>query len=91
MGRRGTAGQWPSGRAVRGITTQSALQGEYRHSAPMSIINATFVNFTGGQFYALETCAKCKVDQVGSGFWDGNVESLFWALGSGYGKFGRQV
>jgi hypothetical protein len=35
-------------RPIRGLTTQSAPKGESKHSALMSVINVTFVNFTGG-------------------------------------------
>jgi hypothetical protein len=64
VGQRGTAGSWPSGRGVRGLLSQSPPLGDGKHSALMSVINVTFVDWTGGQFYALEACAKCKTFQV---------------------------
>lgn len=52
-------------RPIRGITTQSAPKGEPKHSALMSVINVTFVNFTGSQYAAFEACGKCKAQQGG--------------------------
>ncbi|KAG2448780.1 hypothetical protein HYH02_006132 [Chlamydomonas schloesseri] len=63
----GTAGQWPaSGRKITGIITQSPPLGDPRHSALLSITNVTFVDYTGGQFFALEGCGKCKTFQGGA-------------------------
>lgn len=66
MGQRGTAGAWPSSRGIRGLITQSPTHGHSKHSALMSAINVTFVNYTlpDGQFKALEHCGKCKDFQV---------------------------
>ncbi len=65
-GNRGNAGAWPSNRRVTGIISQSPVQADPNHSALMSLINVTFVDFTGGQFYALESCGKCKTFQGGA-------------------------
>uniref|UniRef100_A0A383WCP6 Fibrocystin-L n=1 Tax=Tetradesmus obliquus TaxID=3088 RepID=A0A383WCP6_TETOB len=67
-GRQGTAGAWPSNRGVRGLITQSPPHAHPRHSALMSVINVTFVNFTtsNSQFRALEACGKCKNFQGGA-------------------------
>ncbi|KAG2432951.1 hypothetical protein HXX76_008679 [Chlamydomonas incerta] len=63
----GTAGQWPaSGRKITGIITQSPPLGDPKHSALLSITNVTFVDYTGGQFFALEGCGKCKTFQGGA-------------------------
>ncbi|KXZ47884.1 hypothetical protein GPECTOR_32g497 [Gonium pectorale] len=62
----GTAGRWPSGRLVTGMISQSAPMGHYKHSALMSMVNVTFVDWTGGRFYALEGCGKCKTFQGGA-------------------------
>jgi hypothetical protein len=66
VGQRGTAGAWPSSRGIRGLITQSPPHGHSKHSALMSAINVTFVNYTlpDGQFRALEHCGKCKDFQV---------------------------
>jgi hypothetical protein len=69
VGRQGTAGAWPSPRGVRGVITQSAPMGDSRHSALMSLVNVTFVGFTGGQLWALEACGKCKAFQGGATTW----------------------
>jgi hypothetical protein len=46
------------------------VQGDPKHSALLSVINVTFVDFTAstgnGQFYALEHCGKCKTFQGGA-------------------------
>jgi hypothetical protein len=42
------------------------LQDVPKHSALASLINVTFVNYTGGQYYALEACGKCKIYQGGA-------------------------
>jgi hypothetical protein len=62
----GTAGQWPSpGRRIAGIISQSPVLGDSKHSALMSIINVTFQGYNQNtQFYALESCGKCKEFQV---------------------------
>jgi hypothetical protein len=65
-GQEGSAGDWPSRRGVRGIITASAPASASRHTALMAVSNVTFVNFTGGQLYALEACAKCAVNEGGS-------------------------
>ncbi|KXZ47880.1 hypothetical protein GPECTOR_32g493 [Gonium pectorale] len=62
----GTAGRWPSGRLVTGMISQSAPLGNPKHSALMSMVNVTFVDWTGGRFYALEGCGKCKAFQGGA-------------------------
>ena len=65
-GNRGSAGQWPSGRKVTGIITQSPVLGDPHHTANLAIKDVTFHNFTGGQFFALEACGKCKTFQGGA-------------------------
>ena len=66
----GSAAQWPSGRRVTGLITQSPVKGDSKHSALMSVINVTFVDFSpttsGSGFSALEACGKCKTFQGGS-------------------------
>ncbi|KAG2496270.1 hypothetical protein HYH03_005503 [Edaphochlamys debaryana] len=68
----GTAGQWPSGRRVAGIITQSPVLGDPKHSALMAITNVTFVDFSataplvGPEYSALEACGKCKTFQGGA-------------------------
>jgi hypothetical protein len=37
-----------------------------RHAAHMSVMNVTFVGYTGGQYVALEACGKCKTFQGGA-------------------------
>jgi hypothetical protein len=37
-----------------------------RHSGHMSMLNVTFVGYTGDQFAALEACGKCKTQQGGA-------------------------
>lgn len=41
------------------------LQGDPSHAALFAAINVTFVGFTGGDYYALEACGKCKHLQGG--------------------------
>jgi hypothetical protein len=65
-GQVGTAGQWPSGRKITGVIMQSPPLGVRRHTALSSLINVTFVDYTSGQFYALESCGKCKTFQGGA-------------------------
>ena len=68
-GMQGTAGRWPSNRKITGIITQSAVQGDNKHSALLSLINVTFVGFVGqgsNGLWALEACGKCKTFQGGS-------------------------
>ncbi len=65
-GQEGSAGDWPSRRAVRGVVTASAPAAASRHTALMAVSNVTFVNFTGGQLYALEACGKCASSEGGS-------------------------
>ncbi len=65
-GNQGTAGVWDTANKVAGINSHSPPMGEPRHTAPMAIVNVTFVNYTGGQFVALEACGKCKVQQGGA-------------------------
>ena len=76
VGSQGSAGAWPSGRGVRGVLTQSPPQGDGRHSALLQVSNVTFVNFTGGQFWALEACAKCKTFQGGATTWTAGLRFL---------------
>ncbi|GAX81123.1 hypothetical protein CEUSTIGMA_g8557.t1 [Chlamydomonas eustigma] len=66
QGQVGTAGQWPSGRRITGVINQSPPEGSDRHTALSSMINITFVNYTGGQYLALEACGKCKIYQGGA-------------------------
>lgn len=49
------------------LLTCSPAPAHSKHSALMSAINVTFVNFSlpNSQFKALEACAKCKDFQVG--------------------------
>ncbi|KXZ47885.1 hypothetical protein GPECTOR_32g498 [Gonium pectorale] len=61
----GTAGAWPSDRRVNAIISQSAPMGHLKHSALMSVINVTFVDWTGSRYTALEACGKCKTFQGG--------------------------
>ncbi|GIL53447.1 hypothetical protein Vafri_9024 [Volvox africanus] len=67
-GMQGTAAQWPSGRRITAIIAQSPVQGEPKHSALMSMINMTYVDFTADKpgFSVLEACGKCKVYQGGA-------------------------
>ena len=59
-GRIGSAGQWPSGRKVTGVITQSPPLGHPKHSALLSVMNTTFVDWDNGNFFALEHCgASC--------------------------------
>lgn len=60
VGMRGTAGQWPSGRKITAVITQSPPLGDPNHSALMSLINNTYVGYVGGQFSALEHCGKVR-------------------------------
>ena len=70
-GNRGTAGQWPSQRKVVGLTTQGPPSSLFSGAAPdlqsalMSVVNVTFVNFTGS-YSALEACGKCKNGEGGA-------------------------
>jgi hypothetical protein len=59
-GRIGSAGQWPSGRKVTGVITHSPPLGHPKHSALMSILGTTFVDFGGASanVYALESCGE---------------------------------
>jgi hypothetical protein len=75
-GRQGSAGGWPSRRGVRGVITQSAPQGHPKHEALLSLVNVTFVNFTGGQLWALEACGKCKSFQGGATTWTAGLRFL---------------
>ena len=43
---------------ITGIITQSPPLGDPKHSALLSITNVTFVDYTGGQFFALEGCGE---------------------------------
>ncbi|PNH07097.1 Fibrocystin-L [Tetrabaena socialis] len=65
-GQLGTAGQWPSGRKIAAFIGQSPPLGNSKHSALLSLINVTFVDWTGNQFFALEACGKCKTFQGGA-------------------------
>lgn len=65
-GQVGSAGAWPMDRKVTGVIMQSPPLGESRHTALSSLINVTFSGYTGGQFYALEACGKCKTFQGGA-------------------------
>ncbi|KAG1667228.1 hypothetical protein FOA52_009793 [Chlamydomonas sp. UWO 241] len=66
-GQVGTAGQWPAcDRRITGVIMQSPPLGVTRHTALASLINVTFVNYTSGQFHALEHCGKCKNFQGGA-------------------------
>ncbi|KXZ43941.1 hypothetical protein GPECTOR_77g37 [Gonium pectorale] len=66
-GRYGTAGDWPSGRYVTGVIAQSPLMGHQFHSALMSLVNVTFVDYTSATgMRALEHCGKCKKYQGGA-------------------------
>jgi hypothetical protein len=64
VGQRGSAGRWPSGRGIRGVITHSPPLGDPRHTALLSLLNITMVDWAGEQFRALEACAKCKTFQV---------------------------
>lgn len=62
-----TAGFWDSSRPIRGLITQS-------RSSNLKITNTAFVNFLeDGQGFALEACAKCKVQQGGVTTHFGNI------------------
>jgi hypothetical protein len=78
VGQRGSAGRWPSGRGIRGLITHSPPLGDPRHTALLSLLNVTLVDWAGQQFRALEACAKCKTFQVGGtwGQWHNNC--LMW-------------
>ncbi|EFJ47175.1 hypothetical protein VOLCADRAFT_92352 [Volvox carteri f. nagariensis] len=67
-GMQGTAGQWPSSRRITAIISQSPVQGDSKHSALMSMINMTYVDFTADKpgFSVLEACGKCKTYQGGA-------------------------
>lgn len=55
----GTAGVWPNpGRKITGVIMHSPAEFHPRHTALASLVNVTFMNYTGGQFYALEFCGK---------------------------------
>ncbi|GIL53442.1 hypothetical protein Vafri_9024 [Volvox africanus] len=77
VGQRGSAGQWPSCRRVAGVITQSPVLGDSKHSALMSLINVTFVDFKGYDgctlFSAMEACGKCKTFQGGSTTFTANM------------------
>ncbi len=53
---------------MRGVITQSAVQGDSRHNALLSLVDVTLVGYEGGDYYALEACGKCKTFQVGKRF-----------------------
>ncbi|EFJ47176.1 hypothetical protein VOLCADRAFT_92353 [Volvox carteri f. nagariensis] len=80
VGKRGNAGQWPSCRRVAGIITQSPVLGDSKHSALMSLINVTFVDFKGWDdctlFSMLEACGKCKTFQGGSTTFTANISII---------------
>lgn len=76
VGRQGSAGAWPSSRGIRGVLTQSAPLGDPKHSALLALTNVTLVNFTGGQFFALEACSKCKTFQGGATTWTAGMKLL---------------
>ncbi|KAK3258451.1 hypothetical protein CYMTET_32501, partial [Cymbomonas tetramitiformis] len=57
-GREGTAGAWNTGRGLRGVITQTK-------SSRMKVRGVTFWGWSGGQFFALEACGKCKFRQGG--------------------------
>ncbi|EFJ47178.1 hypothetical protein VOLCADRAFT_92358 [Volvox carteri f. nagariensis] len=80
VGKRGSAGQWPSCRRVAGIITQSPVKGDPKHSALMSLINVTFVDFKGWDdctlFSMLEACGKCKDHQGGSTTFTANISII---------------
>ena len=61
-GQVGTAGYWPKpGRGIRGLITQSPKGITDR--CMLGVTNVTFHGFTGGSYFALEACGKCKDDQ----------------------------
>ncbi|KXZ49223.1 hypothetical protein GPECTOR_22g814 [Gonium pectorale] len=74
-GSRGSAGAWTSSRRVAGVATQSPVQGDEKHSALMSLLNVTFVDFGGSNanFTALEACGRCKQYQGGSTTFTANI------------------
>eukprot|EP00798_Chlamydomonas_sp_ICE-L_P018974 gene18974-25550_t len=76
QGQAGTAGQWNSSRQISAITTQSPVQADSKHSALLSIMNVTFVDFAGGQFTCLEACGKCKHFQGGAPTFLGGLSFL---------------
>lgn len=50
---------WPNpGRKITGVIMHSPAEFQPRHTALASLVNVTFMNYTGGQFYALEFCGK---------------------------------
>ncbi|GIL91633.1 hypothetical protein Vretifemale_19242 [Volvox reticuliferus] len=77
VGQHGSAGQWPSCRRVAGVITQSPVPNNPKHSALMSLINVTFIDFKGYDgctlFSAMEACGKCKNYQGGSTTFTANM------------------
>ncbi|GIM05166.1 hypothetical protein Vretimale_9611 [Volvox reticuliferus] len=77
VGQHGSAGQWPSCRRVAGVITQSPVLGDSKHSALMSLINVTFIDFKGYDgctlFSAMEACGKCKTFQGGATTFTANM------------------
>lgn len=58
-GQQGSAGYWPrANRGVRGVLGVSTEVFEQNND--MQISNVRFFNYTGGDYYALEHCPKCK-------------------------------
>ncbi|KXZ54727.1 hypothetical protein GPECTOR_4g796 [Gonium pectorale] len=91
-GNRGNAGAWPSGRRIAGIITQSPVLGDSKHSALMSLVNVTFVDYTASSgMTALEHCGKCKTFQGGATTFTANISFVnsdgskpvlsFWSWG----------
>ncbi|KAG1658049.1 hypothetical protein FOA52_004208 [Chlamydomonas sp. UWO 241] len=73
----GSAGAWPQGgRRIVGVVGHSSPKGESKHTALSSLLDVTFVGYSGGQFMALEACGKCEFSQGGATTQVGGVRWL---------------